>query len=157
MGMILCKECCLSINGKSGIQSILISGPCQVCKDPSGRETIALEEFKTFDKERALQTSNQMKGSHRFFLLSKMDSELFQLPPEKLKPGVLKVMHLVLGEKNVKCLAAITFGRKVLYSYHLHGKSFCPHVLPIRKKLIRKSNNFHLTSSQNGSNIQERR
>jgi len=140
--MILCTDCCEEINGKNAIQSTTIHGNCQVCGDRFGKLTIYLEKLRTRKVDTARTIMDNMKHWNKHLLSKDEEGEatfLFEVPEDKLKPEVKKVVHLRFGPKNVRCLYAIKTRRGIEFVHGFHHDEFCPAVRSTQlKRRIKK-------------------
>ena len=129
--MILCTDCCESVNGNKAVQSTTVHGLCEVCGEDFGKQTIYLEKSRTKKPEKARIIVQNMKYWDTFFTKKDEEGEsifLSEVPEDRLKHGVKKVMHLRIGPKNVGCLYAVETKKGIEFVYGYHHDGFCPAV-----------------------------
>lgn len=126
--MILCSTCSESINNK-GTLTTLVHGKCIICGSDFGKLLVHIEKSRTKKPEEARKIVERLRFWDSF--LQKKDEEgnsifLLEIPEEKMKPGVKKIIHLRRGPKNNKCLYAIATKKGVEFVYGLHHDNHCP-------------------------------
>ena len=137
--MIICSDCQKSISeGKKGTDFLttLVHGPCEICGDREGKKLIYVEKLRTKKPEEARRIMEEFRYWDKFF--TKKDDEeqaifLSEVPAERLKPEVKKVMHLRRGPRNVKCLYAIETEKGIEFIYGYHHDGFCPAIAQLNK------------------------
>ena len=133
---LLCTDCNEEISGNKVLLSSFVHGKCNICGENIGKKLIYTLKFKTKHPEKARTIFERFKYWDSF--LQKKDEEgdsifLSEVPTDKLKPNVKKIMHLRRGPKFVECLYAQETKKGIEFVYGLHHDDFCPAVNQLNK------------------------
>jgi hypothetical protein len=129
MSFLVCDFCNQEIRGNKVILSSLIHGKCAICGEKQGKRIIYTEKDRIKDPTKARQIVTNMRyWDNRF---QKKDEEgdtvfLSEVPPDKLKSNVVKMMHLRFGPRNIQCLYALETRKGIVFVHGLHTDDFCP-------------------------------
>lgn len=140
MEFLICTDCNEEVSGNKVLLSSFVYGKCHLCGENTGKKLIYTLKAKIKKPEEARTIFERFKYWDDF--LQKKDEEgdsafLSEVPTDKLKPNVKKIMHLRRGPKYVECLYAIETKKGIEFRYGLHHDSFCP-AIALPNKLRRR-------------------
>jgi hypothetical protein len=128
MSFLVCNSCNQEIAGDKVILSPTVYGKCQICGEDIGKRIIFTLKLRTRKPEEARKIMDNFRFWDKFFQGKDENGSIFlsEVPAEKLKSNVKKVMHLRIGPKNVKCLYAQETKKGIEFIHGFHHSDFCP-------------------------------
>jgi hypothetical protein len=122
------SKCNEEIRGDKVSLSTFIYGKCEICGENTGKKIKYSEKEVIKKPEKARIVVTNMRYWNNF--LQKKDENgtvfLHEVPLEKLKPNVKKILHLVKNPKSVECLYAKETRKGIVFVHGVHHEDFCP-------------------------------